>query len=359
MIRLMKPSLHAQSRRSCRVALWTLLACLLLFFLLGFDAPPSLAKSTKTPKTGSGGSGTDVIAAVNQLRQSRGLSPYQVNSALMASAQGHSNYQASIGSITHTGSGGSDPKSRAIAAGYGGGATVFVSENIYGGSTATVQNAVTYWQGDSLHLNTMLSPNYVDAGAGVATSGGMTYFTLDAGYIAGSPGSGNGTPLPTLNPLTPAATAVPFYPVQVATPLPDGSIVHYVQPGQTLWSIAASYKVGLAELLRINGFGANPIIRPGQKIIIRLPGTAPATEVTETLTTPELIAIELPTGTSTPAAISLTTTTPRLKSFALITPSKALKTASSSRVDPLLILIAALVVGGTALIIIGNVLKRG
>ena len=111
----MKPYRFPQNH----TALILLIASLLLFSTLGLSSPNPMAKPTKTPKAGS--SASEVISLVNQLRTTNGLPPYQVNAALMASAQGHSNYQASIRTITHTGAGGSDPKGRAAAAGYGGG----------------------------------------------------------------------------------------------------------------------------------------------------------------------------------------------------------------------------------------------
>ena len=98
----------------------------------------------------------DVIAAVNQVRASNGLAPFEINGALMAAAQAHSDYQAATGSISHTGSGGSSPGSRASAAGFSGS----VIENIYGGMNASPQQAVSWWQGDSLHLNTLLSTRH-------------------------------------------------------------------------------------------------------------------------------------------------------------------------------------------------------
>ncbi len=60
---------------------------------------------------------------------------------------------------------------------------MFVSENIYGGGNASAQSAVNWWMGDALHQNTMLSPNYTDAGVGVASNGSAMYFTLDVGYV--------------------------------------------------------------------------------------------------------------------------------------------------------------------------------
>jgi uncharacterized protein YkwD len=69
---------------------------------------------------------SDVISAVNSLRVSQGLQPFVVDNALMASAQGQSDYQAQLGYWTHEGPGGTSPRDRAIAVGFGGGATVFV-----------------------------------------------------------------------------------------------------------------------------------------------------------------------------------------------------------------------------------------
>ncbi len=74
-----------------------------------------------------------LIDAVNNLRAANGLPAYQINGTLMAIAQGHSDYQAAIGEVTHTGAGGTRPRDRAAAAGYGGGGTFFISENIAGG----------------------------------------------------------------------------------------------------------------------------------------------------------------------------------------------------------------------------------
>lgn len=44
----------------------------------------------------------------------------------------------------------------------------------------------SYGKGDALYLNTMLSSDYQDVYAGVAIFGDAVYFTIDAGYIAGS-----------------------------------------------------------------------------------------------------------------------------------------------------------------------------
>jgi LysM repeat protein len=335
-----------------KVALSVLVSLLGLAFL-GIDVPRGRAQ---------GGNAYDLIAVVNQLRTSNGLAPYQINAALMASAQAHSDYQASIGSITHTGAGGTRPKDRAVAAGYGGGATVYVSENIAGGMTMDTQGAVQMWQADSLHLNTMLEANYVDVGAGVATSGNMTYFTLDAGYVAGAAGSSgsSGSAAASGSSNLPAASTIAAYsPVLVSTPKPDGSVVHEVQPGQSLWSIAANYKIALPDLLALNGFTSNTYIYPGDKILIKPSEIAPSSVVSVTAsleTQPVVLADKLATRPPFPTVRTSAEALDRFKADTL-TPLPA--PAAASHLDPLLLIIGVLVFGGTTLIILGNVLKRG
>jgi len=115
-------------RRRSRVSRWLIawIPCFIfLVMLTGLYSNSAQARPTN--------SAYDVIAAVNQLRAANGLPPYQVNGSLMAAAQSHSEYMAANGIVSHTGSGGSRPRDRAIAAGYGGGNQVYVSENIAGG----------------------------------------------------------------------------------------------------------------------------------------------------------------------------------------------------------------------------------
>ena len=88
----------------------------------------------------------ELINEVNSLRISNGLPAYQINQTLMLIAQNHSDYQASISSITHYGPDGSRPFQRALAAGYpvagdlslGG----YFSENIVAGRGLSASDAV-------------------------------------------------------------------------------------------------------------------------------------------------------------------------------------------------------------------------
>ena len=324
---------------------YLLLGILVILFLI----TPKPSRTIAAPDGAQG-----LIAAVNNLRASNGLPPYTVNASLMASAQGHSNYMAANGVITHTGPGGSRPKDRAIAAGYGGGKTVFVSENIAGGGNWTVDTVIQLWLGDYPHQNTMLNPNYKDAGAGVASAGNTNYFTLDVGYIAGGSSSGSGDQN-TGNNSIPAPTKPVIIPVQAATPLPDGSIVHIVQQGQALWNIAAIYKVDLQKLMKLNGFTNSTLIFPGDKILIKPPDKSPTPSNASVTDTPEPIT-ETPTRTATKTA-STTPTPPDSTSAVTATPS-IVDPEPVQGVDPLLIVISILILIGVGMIFVGAYLSR-
>ena len=255
-----------------------LVALLIVGLIGGF---PSRAEAR--PSTASG---YDLITAVNNLRARNGLPAYSINSILMSVAQSHSDYQASIGSVTHYGPGGTRPYERALAAGYpvagdlslGG----FYSENIMGGSGYTAQEVVNAWMGDAPHQNTMLSANLTEVGAGVSCSGDFCYFTLDASTPSGSsvsytPSSGGttggaGSPVPTRGVVFPS------------TPAADGSIRHVVQEGEVLWTIASAYNVSVDEIKRLNKL-ANNLIYPGDILLIKAAGATATAGPTETPTT--------------------------------------------------------------------------
>ena len=234
------------------------------------------------------GEAYELIDAVNALRAANGLPPYRINAALMSSAQGHSDYQAAVGTITHTGAGGMHPIDRARAAGYGGGATIFISENIAGGIGFDVGDVIIMWQGDDLHLNTMLGPNYTDIGAGVATDGTKTYYTIDVGYVSGQAGSGAVNP-PQATPSSEensdenntSQEVALIMPIVVSSPREDGSIVHVVEPGQFLYPIAQAYQVPVQDILQLNNLTLESIIRPGDELLIKAADKTP--DPTETI----------------------------------------------------------------------------
>lgn len=330
-----------------------LVYCVALLVVTGFPVfgsrPAQAASSADVSLSNPGSSPYDVLNLVNQLRTARGLTALQANTALMNAAQKHSEYQAAVHSITHYGPGGNSVKDRATAAGYGDGASFSVTENIYGGTNATAQNAVNWWQGDAPHLNTLLGAKYTDAGVGVATDGNLVYYTLDVGYLLGAPGaSGTGITGATQ---VPGSTPVTFNLVQIASPMPDGSIVHTVQSGQTLWTIAAIYKVDLQELLKLNKFTENTLIYVGQKVIVKEPD-APGTPT--------------PSPTITPTHTQKATLIPRRTATKVIPATSVAEQVDSPGnrpattkpvIDPILATIGGLVGGGLILVLAGSLLS--
>ncbi len=317
-----------------------------------------------------------LVAEVNALRAAYGLPPYEVNNALMSAAQKHSDYQAQIGSWTHTGQGGSRPHDRAVAAGYGGGAQVYISENVAAGVNLSPGRAVgEMWQ-DAIHLETMISPHFTHIGAGVGQAGDWVYYTIVVGYIAGSPGSGTSSganPPPGGAGGTPAPTVIPVEPIAVATPGADGSIQHVVQWGQFLENIAKAYEVELSDLLALNGLSKETVIYPGDKLLIqpgRTPGGVQALSLagtpqgTESVTsTPQVISTsksptKVPTKTPTPVPVAMgvsAQSSPASTAPALLDESPRSDGEGSNY---LLYAVFGFAVTGTALILFGSSLKK-
>lgn len=257
-------------RYICSVALFLLLAFLCV-------ASPVQAAAPYVPRYATA---YELIDAVNAYRAQNGLPAYRVSPILMGTAQSQAEYMASIQTVTHSGPGGTSYSDRLIAAGY---SAVFRSENILSASpNASGWELVTSpaWA-DDLHQHTMLSPNLCEVGAGVAVNGGRGYYVLDAACPSGS-GGANYTPLPGV---TPGGTRVFPTPVTVIpnTPKPDGSVIHIVQPGETLWSLAIAYKTTIAEL-KANNRLASDNIYPGDTLIIFFPKPTASPSPTSTAT---------------------------------------------------------------------------
>ncbi|HSV84966.1 MAG TPA: LysM peptidoglycan-binding domain-containing protein [Levilinea sp.] len=101
--------------------------------------------------------------------------------------------------------------------------------------------------------------------------------------------------------IQPAATLVGRTPtqqdeivIQRATPANDGSVIHRVRAGETLWTIAEAYGTSVDELIALNNLrAANPVIFSGQNLVI-WPAYTPTPTVTITATPPPS-----PTATAT------------------------------------------------------------
>lgn len=250
-----------------------------------------------------------VIDLINQLRAEYGLAPYTVNATLMAVAQSHADYQASIGTVTHTGAGGTRPRDRVIAAGYGPDGSTFVHENIYGGGNATPYDAVAWWRNSAIHLQGMTQTGVRDIGTGFSRAkDGSTYYVA---LFAMTSGSGQTQSTAGDQPAAvPASSAIDpaevVSAVIVATPDADGALWHTVEQGQAVWHIAAAYGVDVYNLLALNGLTEdNPLIFPGDRLLIRpIPSPTPTRsptitpEIEPTATLPPAIATRTPEPSS-------------------------------------------------------------
>ncbi|MGD8458423.1 MAG: CAP domain-containing protein [Anaerolineales bacterium] len=241
----------------------------ILLSLILFVGVKTASASTNihSPLTNS----TQLIAAINNYRKDSGVHPLSENSKLMSLAQTQCDYQASIGTYSHTGSDGSTPTERAYAAGYGGGNKIFLSEIVYMGYQATIDDAMAWWKESSLHNRVMLDSQYLEIGAGISTDGDWTYFTAEIAWVtsvSAPADAGKSSPTEDTDDALDDSASI-IIPIVKATPDEDGSIIHILQEGQTLWAIAAVYEVDLDSLLSQNNLTRNSIVFPGDQIIVQ------------------------------------------------------------------------------------------
>jgi len=284
-------------------------ALLVLGILLTYDGVS--AQPVTSPSMQS--SANDLIAEVNALRVANGLQPYTVSPILMGTAQSQADYMASIGSVTHSGPGGIQLTQRLLNAGYplagdlslGG----FRAENITGGNKTAAQ-AVQGWTGDAPHLNTMLSPNLTEIGAGVAKVGDRYYMVIDCAR----PTTDGQPQIYTPGPGDPVAgTSAPsdfIVPITKSTPDADGMIYHEVQYGQSLWAIAIEYDVKIDEIRALNNLGATTEIYQGDRLLVKKVAPPSQTTATVELSVVPTKSIMMTTTRSFPTATLFVTGTP-------------------------------------------------
>ena len=236
---------------------------LLLLVLAAFAQPAPAVQAAPLTE-----SANELIAAVNSLRASNGLEPYEIDGGLMALAQAQSEYQASISTLTHNRADGSGP-----------GAAGITAENIAYGP---ISRAMASWLDDQLHADTLLgfSSGYVGAGMAADASGNV-YFTLvmrrksdtTQGPVNPAPAAtqGGGTVIPRTGNGTPTVE-----PILTVTPQADGTIYHTLTRGQTLWQVAISYGLTIVDLVTLNRLSpSNPIVYEGQELLVQASYTLP------------------------------------------------------------------------------------
>ena len=118
----------------------------------------------------------DCVTLVNKERAARGIAPVTVDSRLANAAQKHSNYQASINKMTHTGKGGTNAGQRISAEGY---SWSTWAENIAAGQKDCTQ-VMSAWMNSSGHRANILNSKMKHIGIAYAkSSSGTMYWTMD------------------------------------------------------------------------------------------------------------------------------------------------------------------------------------
>jgi len=149
----------------------------------------------------------DFLAILNAERVALGKTPIVANSFLLAAAYLHSEDIAEQGYFSHTSLDGRTFDQRIIAAGY----TDYVSlgENIaYAYGAPDAAKVYEMWKNSAGHYANMMG-DFNEAGLGVYSKNGYTYYTLDLGKSR-SPTQPTPTPSPTPTVgLTPTPTPIP------------------------------------------------------------------------------------------------------------------------------------------------------
>ncbi len=245
------------------------------------------------------GTAWEVLAEINAYRAANGLAPLVENQYLNIAAQNHVDWMAETGIYGHVGIDGSTSTDRAIAAGYGEGSNVRVTENWARGYDMTAWEVVyESWATSDIHNSQMLTTSYNEFGAGVALDAdGMTVYVVNFGIVIGG-----SIPTQSTDPTVSGTQAPYIQPIITSTPNPDGSVIHIVQYGETLWNIVEAYGIEMADLLTLNGLTEEDAIYPDQQLLI-IPPSIDLDETPQTTGTPG-------EETTTPTPVPTETRTP-------------------------------------------------
>jgi LysM repeat protein len=243
---------------------WGIILILLIVFAIGsFYAPQAVLAAPP-----SQASAYDLILAMNTLRVSYGLPALIEDPIIDAVAQSTAATMAANNMSWHIG----DVRGRLAAAGYGGGATVWATENFAVSSNGMgIDEIMAVWA-DPDHMRPAVNPAYCNVGAGLAkTSDGRIYYILQAAYVAGrecGSSSSGGSSQPGSVPNGVPLVSQLIIPVKIATPDAEGKVFHEVQAGQSFWSIAIAYQITIHDLEVWNNLSRTIPLRAGQRLFI-------------------------------------------------------------------------------------------
>ena len=316
------------------------------------DASPTPEPETAIPSP-SPLTPADVINAVNALRLANGLNVLSVHPVLMEVAAQQANALAATeGMVGHQRPCGMTLGQQLLVMGFPlwGDLSMdgYRSENWV--AAQTIEQVMSFWQGDDLHLNTMISPDRSNIGAAVAYANGQYYVVLETALQTNT-GQHQSSAYPILTgiPMTQTLCAgfasgdISDYsvPVVVSTARPDGDVIHEVQYGQTLWTLADMYHVSIDQIKLLNGLVDDNII-PGWKLLIQKAATQP---VSVTDASPILSSLGTPTETKYPTAVPYFTKTPTITVTVQTVPLGTQIKQNSTVVAALLIAFSVLLAG--------------
>ena len=254
----------------------------------------------------------EVIEAVNALRIANGLLPLNTHPVLMQVAQWEANAIAG-GAPGHTRPNGLTLGQWLLSLGYplSGDLSLdgYRSENWVAAQTA--QQAVDIWLTDIPHMETMLSPDRSDIGAAVAVSD-QIYLVLETALQTNS-GEMQYDAYPILTEIAGSGSSVsgdssvPQYiiPVARSTARPDGYVLHKVQYGQSLWSIAVTYNSTIDQIRAWNNLGETTDIYDGQVLLVQINATQPPPPTKTPLASPTAFIAATPTNSSIPPTLTV------------------------------------------------------
>jgi hypothetical protein len=224
-------------RYNCPVKQKTLTGWLLICALLApWLNPAEVLASDASARSAQSGdvSAYDLIIAMNTLRMSYGLPALIEDPIINAVAQSTAQIMAANQMSWHIG----DVPGRIAAAGYGGGARVFATENFAVGNMSIDQIMIVW--ADPSHMIPAVNPAYCHVGAGVAKSAnghdllrapGRLYIWKACGeYIP--PERFYAPRRPTTN-RQPGVSQL-IVPVKIAEPDEEGKVFHVVEAGTVL-----------------------------------------------------------------------------------------------------------------------------
>ena len=241
---------------------------LLAFGSGAFHIPQTVQAAEIQPAPLSQVNAYELILAMNTLRVSYGLPALIEDPIVNAVAQSTAATMAANNMSWHIG----NVRGRIAAAGYGGGGTVWATENFAVSSGGMGIDEIMAAWADPDHMRPAVEPAYCHVGAGAAQSpDGRIYYILQAAYVSGqecgssSPSSPGGVPQPGAVP-NPVSQLI--IPVKIATPDAEGKIFHEVQAGQSFWAIAISYQITIRDIEVWNNISRDTPLKTGQRLFI-------------------------------------------------------------------------------------------